>query len=147
MAQNPKPIAWAVEFYGDFEAEFGAMAADVQDNLLAAAKAVKLAGPNAGRPYVDTLKGSKHSNMKELRFEGHDGNEEWRAAFAFDERRKAIILVAGSKQGVNQQQFYKQLIAIADKRFDAHLETVRVSRAAELAKTSKAERATRKRRR
>jgi hypothetical protein len=34
------------------------------------------------RNHADTLKGSKHANMKELRFEASGG--EWRAAFAFD---------------------------------------------------------------
>ncbi|HVH75297.1 MAG TPA: type II toxin-antitoxin system RelE/ParE family toxin [Stellaceae bacterium] len=38
---------------------------------------------------------SKHANMKKLRFEASNG--EWRAAFAFDPRRRAILLVAGGK--------------------------------------------------
>lgn len=63
--------------------------------------------------------------MKELRFEGHDGNEEWRAAFAFDPGRKAIVLVAGDKQGKSQAKFYKKLIAKADKRFDSHLKGIK----------------------
>lgn len=57
--------------------------------------------------------------MKGLRFSAADG--EWRAAFAFDPKRKAILLVAGDKSGVSQKKFYKQLITKADKRFDAHL--------------------------
>ena len=72
-----------------------------------------------GRPAVDTLSGSKHSNMKELRF-GWEG-EVWRVAFAFDPKRQAILLVAGDKSGAGQKRFYKRLIAVADKRFDAHL--------------------------
>jgi len=46
---------------------------------------------------VDTLKGSRYANMKELRFSAADG--EWRVAFAFDPRRAAILLVAGDKSG------------------------------------------------
>jgi hypothetical protein len=61
--------------------------------------------------------------MKELRFEAANG--EWRAAFAFDPRRKAILLVAGDKAGVGQKRFYKQLIAKADQRFSAHLERLK----------------------
>lgn len=72
-----------------------------------------------GRPYADTLKGSKYPNMKELRFEALEG--EWRAAFAFDPQRKAILLVAGDKSGESQKRFYKQVIAKADRRFSAHL--------------------------
>lgn len=77
-------------------------------------------GPSLGRPYVDTLKGSKHPNMKEIRFTVSNGV--WRAAFAFDPDRKAIVLVAGDKAGANEGRFYRALIAKADRRFDRHLE-------------------------
>jgi hypothetical protein len=76
-------------------------------------------GSELGRPNVDTLNGSRHSNMKELRFNAADGV--WRVAFAFDPRRYAILLVAGDKSGGSEKRFYQQLIKIADDRFDAHL--------------------------
>jgi hypothetical protein len=76
-------------------------------------------GPQLGRPRVDTLNGSRHANMKELRFSAADG--EWRVAFAFDPRRKAILLVAGDKSGGSEKRFYRELIRKADQRFDAHL--------------------------
>lgn len=115
---------WEVRFHDEFENEFEAFAEDVQDNLLAAAKAVQIAGPKAGRPHVDTLAGSKHANMKELRFTAHGGREVWRAAFAFDPARTAVVLVAADKQGKNQKLFYKRLIKIANRRFDVHLQKV-----------------------
>jgi hypothetical protein len=49
------------------------------------------------------------------------GIGEWRVAFAFDTKRKAILLVAGDKSGGSEKRFYKQLIAKADDRFDADL--------------------------
>jgi hypothetical protein len=64
--------------------------------------------------------------MKELRFEGADG--EWRAAFAFDPERRAILLVAGDKSGGSQKRFYRQLIAKADSRFSFHLESLKAER-------------------
>jgi hypothetical protein len=70
-----------------------------------------------------TLKGSKQANMKEMRFSAADG--EWRAAFAFDPKWKAILLFAGDKSGVSQKRFYKQLIAKADSRFSDHLENLK----------------------
>ncbi len=76
-------------------------------------------GPLLGRPRVDTLKGSRHANMKELRFDAADGV--WRVAFAFDPKRKAILLVAGDKSGGSEKRFYRLLIAKADERFDGHL--------------------------
>ena len=114
---------WIVEFHDEFESEFDAMREEVQDALLAAARALQALGPKAGRPYVDTLKGSKHANMKELRFDARQGAEIWRAAFAFDPERRAIILTAGAKQGKSQSLFYKRFIKKADARFDRHLES------------------------
>jgi hypothetical protein len=43
--------------------------------------------------------------MKELRFDASGGV--WRVAFAFDPRRRAILLVAGDKSGVSEKRFYK----------------------------------------
>ncbi len=80
-------------------------------------------GPGLGRPRVDTLKGSTHANMKELRFDTDDGV--WRVAFAFDPRRKAILLVCGDKSGGHERRFYQRLIRVADERFDQHLERLK----------------------
>ncbi len=91
----------------------------VRIEILALSQVLQQFGPQLGRPRVDTLNGSKHANMKELRFSAADG--EWRLAFAFDPTRKAILLVAGDKSGVSGPKFYKRLIAKADERFEAHL--------------------------
>ena len=121
-------MIWSVLFHDEFDAEFEGFDEDVQDELLESAKAVQTAGPKAGRPHVDTLAGSKHANMKELRFTAHGGREVWRAAFAFDPDRSAIVLVAGEKQGKNQDLFYKRLIKIADGRFDSHLRQIKAAK-------------------
>ncbi|MAW79376.1 MAG: addiction module toxin RelE [Parvularcula sp.] len=114
---------WTVRLHDAFEPEFEALAESVQDELLAQAQVIETFGPAAGRPRVDTLKGSKHANMKELRFDADDGV--WRAAFAFDPKREAIILVAADKSGGNEKKFYKRLIKTADERFDQHLEELK----------------------
>jgi hypothetical protein len=110
---------WTVAATPEFEAELLGLPAEVRIELLAQARVIEQFGPTAGRPRVDTLKGSKHTNMKELRFDATDGV--WRVAFAFDPERRAILLVAGDKSGVSEKAFYRRLIATADKRFDAHL--------------------------
>jgi hypothetical protein len=92
----------------------------VREEVAALALLLQQFGPQLRRPHCDTLKGSKHPNMKELRFTLPDG--EWRVAFAFDPRRLAILLVAGNKSGTNERRFYRQLIRTADARFDAHLQ-------------------------
>lgn len=81
---------------------------------------------------MDTLKGSRHANMKELRLDA--GNGVWRFAFAFDPERRAIVLCGGDKSGGGEKRFYKKLIIKADHRFDAHLESLKTK-----AKTSKGE--------
>jgi hypothetical protein len=113
-------MTWEVRLHDAFEAEIAAFERDVQTELLAIARLLSEYGPQLGRPYVDTLNGSKHANMKEMRFSAADG--EWRAAFAFDPERNAIVLVAGDKSDGSQKRFYKQLVAKADSRFSAHLE-------------------------
>lgn len=112
-------MSWVVEFHRDFEPEFDALPEEVQDKLFARASLLEAFGSELGRPNVDTLNGSRHRNMKELRFKAADGV--WRVAFAFDPRRYAILLVAGDKSGSSETRFYKQLIKTADARFDEHL--------------------------
>ena len=80
-------------------------------------------GPQLGRPQVDTLKGSKFGNMKELRFTADEGV--WRVAFAFDPERTAILLVGGDKKGKNQKKFYEKLMKTADKRYQQHLDALK----------------------
>jgi hypothetical protein len=96
-------MAWTVRFEDEFEQEFLALSQAVQDELLAAARLLAEYGPRLGRPFVDTLKGSKHANMKELRFDAAGGV--WRVAFAFDPGRRGILLVAGDKSGVSSEAF------------------------------------------
>jgi hypothetical protein len=48
--------------------------------------------------------------------------------FAFDRKRKAILLVAGDKSGVSEKRFYNELIRKADDRFDAHLARLKKER-------------------
>ena len=110
---------WTVEIGDEFEPEFNELHEDVRTEILALSRVLQQFGPQLGRPRVDTLNGSHHANMKELRFSAADG--EWRVAFAFDPTRSAILLVAGDKSGVSKKIFYKRLIAKADERFDAHL--------------------------
>jgi hypothetical protein len=112
-------VAWTVLLRSDFEPEFRALPETVQDELVAIARMLEHFGPGLGRPRGDTLKGSRHSNMKELRF--HSAGREWRVAFAFDPQRRALLLAAGSKSGVAASRFYRSLLRQADARFDEHL--------------------------
>ena len=69
-----------------------------------------------GRPAVDTMKGSRVANLKELRFDADGGV--WRVLFAFDSQRIAVLLAAGDKAGVAQARFYRKLVAKAEGRWE-----------------------------
>jgi hypothetical protein len=116
-------MEWSVGLHDEFDPEFGELPEAVQDEILALMGLLKQFGPALGRPRVDTLNGSQHANMKELRFEAADGV--WRVAFAFDPKRRAILLVGGDKSGGSEKRFYKQLIKKADARFSAHVERLK----------------------
>ena len=119
-------VNWRVDFHPAFLVEFEELAPPVQDELAAMVELLKVAGPHLKRPRADTLKGSDHANMKELRFDADNGV--WRVAYAFDPERKAILLVAGNKSGGSQKKFYKDLIRRADERFDEHLAALEKAR-------------------
>ena len=110
---------WSIKLGDELEAEFKSFPEIVQKELMKKMILLEKFGPDLGRPHADSLIGSKHSNMKELRFDADGGV--WRAAFAFDRTRQAIVLVAGDKRGANKRRFYKVLISRADRRFSAHL--------------------------
>jgi hypothetical protein len=77
-------------------------------------------GPTLGRPLVDTVKGSRLKNLKELR-PGSSGRSEIRILFAFDPKRQAILLVAGDKSR-DWKGWYKTAIAEAERLYADHLQ-------------------------
>jgi hypothetical protein len=80
-------MAWTVFLHEDFDAEAKRFSADVRERLVSMIDLLEQFGPHLRRPYCDSLNGSKHANMKELRFDADD--DVWRVAFAFDLIRKA----------------------------------------------------------
>jgi hypothetical protein len=115
-------MSWSTEFHPKFKEEVLKLPRAVRIELVAALSPLQEFGPALGRPDVDTLKNSRYTNMKELRFRADGGV--WRVAFAFDPQRKAVLLVAGDKSGVSETKFYKRLIERADTRYKEHLETL-----------------------
>ncbi len=116
---------WPTETTDEFDAWFKGPGDDAQAEIIAKVGLLERFGPRLGRPHADTLNGSKHRNMKELRADTAD--QVLRIAFAFDPRRAAIILIGGNKSGVNQKRFHRQLIARADALYDAHLKSLKAS--------------------
>ena len=53
-------MTWTVRFAPEFVGEFQALPALVQVELLAQARVIERFGPQARRPRIDTLKGSRY---------------------------------------------------------------------------------------
>lgn len=91
--------------------------------VMAAIRVLSEEGPNLGRPLVDSIAGSRYKNMKELR-PGSIGPSEVRILFAFDPKRRAILLLAGDKAGT-WQKWYRRSIPVADAAFEEHMRGLR----------------------
>lgn len=113
-------MAWEVEYTDEFGKWWEKLSETEQRAVIPAVGKLEEKGPSLGRPLVDTLSGSRHPNMKELR--PQRGN--LRILFAFDPRRMAILLVGGDKTG-RWQEFYEEKIPEADSLYDEHLEELR----------------------
>jgi hypothetical protein len=113
-------MGWEVEVTDQFRDWFEALDVADQNAVTRAVEVLQVDGPALGRPYVDTIKGSRHANMKELRSKRAD----IRVLFAFDPRRTAILLIGGSKTG-RWRTWYGVMIPIADRLYDEHLRILR----------------------
>ena len=85
-----------------------------RNRLLARAELVAEQGPGLGRPVVETIKGPRHPNMKEIR------SGTIRVLFAFDPVRQAVLLIGGDKEN-RWESWYRQNIPIADDLYDEWL--------------------------
>ena len=108
---------WDVQFDEDFRVWLEGLEEALQDQILIRVAPLREFGPQLGRPYVDTVKGSAFANIKELRVKFR--NEPWRILFAFDPEQAAILLLGGNKEG--DKRWYKKNIPIADARFRRYL--------------------------
>jgi len=113
-------VSWEVEYTDQFGLWWDSLTADDQRRIEAAVEVLQERGPGLGRPWVDTLQGSRHPNMKELRPRGGH----LRILFAFDPRRAAILLLGGDKTG-QWSSWYEQAIPQADDLYDEHLRELR----------------------
>jgi hypothetical protein len=110
-------VAWEIAHTDEFFAWWESLTAKEQRAISAAIGLLERDGPALGRPLVDTVHGSRHANMKELRV------STIRILFAFDPRRVAILLIGGNKAG-RWQEWYDEMIPVADRLYDAHLRTI-----------------------
>jgi len=113
-------VPWDIEFTNEFDSWWDTLDVDEQERIRSAIEILEEDGPGLGRPLVDSLKGSRHAHMKELRPPGGH----LRVLFAFDPRRTAILLLGGDKTG-QWSAFYERAIPEADRLYDEHLAELR----------------------
>lgn len=112
---------WSVEYTDEFEQWWQTLSDAQQDDVAVSVQLLRATGPSLPRPHVDTIKGSRHTNMKELRTQS--GGRPLRTLFAFDPRRCAILLIGGDKGG--DDRFYEKMIPLADRLYDEYLEELK----------------------
>jgi hypothetical protein len=86
----------------------------IAESVGAAIDLLQELGPTLGRPAVDSIKGSKVHNMKELRA----GSV--RVLFVFDPERTAVLLVAGDKSE-DWKGWYRSNVPVAERRYERWL--------------------------
>jgi hypothetical protein len=114
-------LMWNVEMTDEFFDWWSSLSRRDQNSLQTGIELLESDGPSVGRPHADTVKGSRHANMKELRTQC--GGKPLRTFFAFDPRRSAILLIGGDKSGDNR--FYERMIPKADALYDVYIEELR----------------------
>lgn len=116
--------AWEVEYTDEFEAWWNKLTEAEQIELDAKVHLLEQFGPVLPRPHSDVIVTSKHPNMKELRGRvvSRHHRAELRVLYAFDPRRRAILLIGGDKTG--NPGWYEQYVPVADRLFDEHLKQI-----------------------
>jgi hypothetical protein len=108
---------WEVEYTDQSEEWWLELDDRTQEDIGVAVSKLEERGPTLPRPFVDTIKGSKYPNMKELR----PLRSNVRILFAFDPRRMAVLLIGGDKTG-KWEEWYEEMIPVADQLYTEHLE-------------------------
>ena len=107
---------WTIKFSHEAEQWIDTLTDAEYESIFAGFDLLEQRGPSLGRPFVETIKTSRHANMKELRSSGGY----LRALFAFDPKRQAIILLGGDKRGI-WNDWYEQHVPKADDLYDDYL--------------------------
>jgi hypothetical protein len=109
---------WNIYSTDEYIEWFSQLDNKAKEEILEKAYLLKEFGPELSRPYADTLKGVKVSNLKELR--GKTDKHLLRVAYYFDPARNGILLIGGDKKGKPEKLFYKNLIRKAEELIEKY---------------------------
>lgn len=116
-------MAWSIEVTDEFEEWFTGLDRAERISIARKVDLLEEVGPLLGRPDVDTVKGSRFPNLKELRVQR--AGKPYRILFAFDPRQTGILLVGGRK---GPRHWYERTIALAENIYARYLEELRKER-------------------
>ena len=101
---------WKVNATQEFDCWIENLDTKIKVKILSRLYLLKRFGPQLGRPYADSINGSRFSNLKELRISAL--NQEIRIFYVIDRNREILLLIGGNKSG--NKRFYKTMIKTAD---------------------------------
>ena len=111
---------WPIEYTQEYEDWFSVQVEEIKIVINTKVIVLSEIGPNLGRPYVDTIHGSKNKNLKELRVKYK--NNVIRILFCFNKSRNCWLLIGGNKKGKNEKDFYSKLIKKAEEIIEKYPE-------------------------
>jgi hypothetical protein len=107
-------VAWEIDFTPEAEAWLKGLSKHDRARMTRQIEKVHQGGPKLGRPTVDSLKGSRHSNMKEIRVQ----RTGLRMLFAFDREQRGIVLTGTNR--AKTKHVFSSTISRADHLLDIH---------------------------
>lgn len=111
---------WTIKQTKEFQDWFHKADKKLQDDTLEHVEILRQFGPLLSRPYVDTIKGSSITNLKELRF--YSGFKVIRIFFAFDPERNGVLIIGGDKRGIGEKTFYDKMIVKSELIYSKYLQ-------------------------
>jgi hypothetical protein len=114
-------MSWEVEYTDEFEEWWHCLTEKEQVSVDASVRLLELLGPSLKFPHSSGVKGSRHGHLRELRIQF--GGRPLRSLYAFDPRRRAILLIGGDKTG--NDRWYEEYVPIADDLYDQYIDELR----------------------
>ncbi|EMJ87392.1 type II toxin-antitoxin system RelE/ParE family toxin [Leptospira meyeri] len=103
---------WEIESTTELDLWLQKLDSTTKEEILAHFYLLRQKGPLLGRPFADSIQGSKIQNLKELRVQVK--LKIIRIFFVFTEGRIGLLLAGGDKRG-NDKRFYEQMIPMVEK--------------------------------
>jgi len=112
-----------VLYTDEFEAWWGGLTDDQQDDVGAVVDALAERGVGLRFPLSSAIKASRVA-LRELRVQS--GGHPLRVLYAFDPKRQAVLLIGGDKTG--RDRFYEEMVPRAEAIYEAYLRETRQGR-------------------